>query len=154
MVYCERGTTNKKGGGYLLAGGRGASLKISSDLPVGRPSFLRMYRINDQFFIEGFPYDSLWQLLTTFDNFWQLWQLLTTYTCTLCKLSSSQDLVVGLLCWHPEPENSLCRLCRPTFDYMKQQEYAQKCVSFSVTSNQSWDINIMIIFLCAFYSIV
>ena len=39
-------------------------------------------------------YDNFWQLLTTFDN---LWQLMTTYTCTLCKLSSSQDLVVGLV---------------------------------------------------------
>ena len=49
-------------------------------------------------------FDSLWQLLTTFDHFWQLFttfynflQLFTTYTCTLCKLSSSQDLVVGLV---------------------------------------------------------
>ena len=49
MVYCECGTTNKKGGGYLEAGGEGglASLKISSNLRVGRPTFLRMYRIND-----------------------------------------------------------------------------------------------------------
>ena len=49
-------------------------------------------------------FDNIWQRLTTFDNFWQLltnydklWRLLTTYTCTLCKLSSSQDLVVGLV---------------------------------------------------------
>ena len=49
-------------------------------------------------------YDSFWQLLTTFDNIWQhlttfdkFWQLLTTYTCMLCKLSSSQDLVVRLV---------------------------------------------------------
>ena len=52
--------------------------------------------------------DSFWQLMTTYDNLWQLlwhlltpfdnfWQLLTTYTCSLCKLSSSQDLVVGLV---------------------------------------------------------
>ena len=49
-------------------------------------------------------YDNLWQLMTTYDNLWQLlttfdnfWQLMTTYTCTLCKLSSSQDFVVGLV---------------------------------------------------------
>ena len=42
-------------------------------------------------------FDNFWQLLTTFDNFWQLLITLTTYTCTLCKLSSSQDLVVGLV---------------------------------------------------------
>ena len=49
-------------------------------------------------------YDYLWQLMTTYDSLWQLmttydifWQLLTTYTCTLCELSSSQDLVVGLV---------------------------------------------------------
>ena len=59
-------------------------------------------------------YDSLWQLwttfdivwhhLTTFDNLWQLmttydkfWQLLTLVRCMLCKLSSSWDLVVGLV---------------------------------------------------------
>ena len=49
-------------------------------------------------------FDSVLQLFTAFYNFWQLlttldnfWQLLTTYTCTLCTLSSSQDLVVGLV---------------------------------------------------------
>ena len=49
-------------------------------------------------------YDSLWQLMTTYDNFWQLltsydnlWQLFTLVHCTLCKLSSSQDLVAGLV---------------------------------------------------------
>ena len=51
--------------------------------------------------------DNFWQLLTTFDNFWHLltsfdifWHLLTTYTWTLCKLSSSQDFVVGLVIKH------------------------------------------------------
>ena len=44
-------------------------------------------------------YDNFWQLMTAFlDNFWQL---LTTYICTLCKLSSSQDFVVGLVCLEP-----------------------------------------------------
>ena len=57
-------------------------------------------------------FDSLRQPLTTFDSLWQLTfynflqllttfynflQLFTTYACTLCKLSSSQDLVVGLV---------------------------------------------------------
>ena len=59
-------------------------------------------------------YDSLWQLLTAYDNFWQLlttfdnfWPLLTTYTCTLCKLSSSQDLIVALVIFETLPKNQI-----------------------------------------------
>ena len=51
MVYCECGTTNKKQGEYLEAGGEGvvggSSLKIFTELRVGRPTFLHMYRIHD-----------------------------------------------------------------------------------------------------------
>ena len=51
MVYCECGTTNKKQGEYLEAGGRGlwggSSLKIFTELRVGRPTFLHMNRIPD-----------------------------------------------------------------------------------------------------------
>ena len=51
MVYCECGTTNKKQGEYLEAGGEGvvggSSLKIFTELRVGRPTFLHMCRIHD-----------------------------------------------------------------------------------------------------------
>ena len=41
--------------------------------------------------------------MTTYDN---LWQLLITYTCKLCKLSSSQDLVVGLVTFRTDEQYS------------------------------------------------